>query len=244
MKVWDKLKIAKSIFFSTLLMSSSTWAGISLTNTRVVYPSNEVYVNVQLKNQLDKPALAQVWIDNGNPEVMPDAKALPFLLTPPVSRVNAKSNQTIRIMLKPNMNLAQDRESIYWFNLLDIPPVSKADEGKNLIQFSVRSRIKLFYRPQNLSMSQAEAYKSLQFMQIVDQSSIKIHNPSPYYITFASLKFKGSSVNELVYTADVMLAPFASETISMKQFNSPLKRVDYEVLNDLGGQIAFEADIR
>lgn len=81
-------------------------------------------------------------------------------------------------------------------------------------------------------------------MQIVDQSSIKIHNPSPYYITFASLKFKGSSVNELVYTADVMLAPFASETISMKQFNSPLKRVDYEVLNDLGGQIAFEADIR
>ena len=244
MLLGDKLKIVTSICMGMMLVSSAAWAGISLTNTRVIYPSNEVYINVQLKNQLDKPALAQVWIDNGNPDVMPDAKEIPFLVTPPVSRVNAKSNQVVRLMLKPNQALQQDRESIYWFNLLDIPPLTKAEQDKNVIQFSVRSRLKLIYRPQNLTMSQTEAYKSLEFTQMTNQQAIKINNPSPYYITFSSLKFKDSSIKAFAYHSDVMLSPFSSATIQMNQFKSPLTRVDYEVLNDLGGQIKFEADIR
>lgn len=49
---------------------------------------------------------------------------------------------------------------------------------------------------------------------------------------------------DIVYGGDVMVAPFASQSISMKPFDVPLQQVSYEVINDLGGNEAFEADIR
>ena len=232
------------LVFAITLFNTSVWAGISLTGTRVIYPANEVSVNVYMSNQTDKPALAQVWTDNGDPKVIPAAKDNPCLLTPPVSRVNAKANQVGRLRLKQNMNMAQDRESLYWFNLLDIPALSKADADKNILQFSVRSRLKLFYRPTNLSMTQKDAFKSVTFTQQLGQKSIEISNPSPYYITFDRLNFKPVTGKDIVYGGDVMVAPFASQSISMKPFDVPLQQVSYEVINDLGGNEAFEADIR
>ena len=112
MRAWEQSYRQYAVFISGLLAASTAWAGISLTTTRVIYPSNAASVNVQLNNQLDKPALAQVWIDNGDPNVIPAALDNPFLVTPPVSRLNAKANQIVRIMQKPNMQLAEDRESL------------------------------------------------------------------------------------------------------------------------------------
>ncbi len=43
--------------------------------------------------------------------------------------------------------LPQDRESLFWFNLLDIPPEPKNGKTDNYLQLAIRSRIKLFYRP-------------------------------------------------------------------------------------------------
>lgn len=243
MLFWDKWQFVKIIVLSSLFSTTAN-AGITLAKTRVVYPSNEAYVNVQMSNQMDKPALAQVWTDNGDPKVIPAAKDNPFLVTPPVSRVNAQANQIFRVMLKPNMNLAQDRESLYWLNVLDVPPLSKADADKNILQFSVRSRLKLFYRPANLSITQKDAFQAVTFTQQLAQKSIEITNPSPYYITFNRLNFKPVTGKDILYAADVMVAPFASKSINMKTFDVPLRQVSYEVINDLGGNEAFEADIR
>jgi P pilus assembly chaperone PapD len=232
-----------SIFLMSSMVTVSSWAGISLTNTRVIYPANEASVNVQLNNMLDKPALAQVWTDNGDSSEVPAAKDNPFLVTPPVSRLNAKANQIVRIMLKPNMQLAQDRESLYWFNLLDVPPLSKADEEKNVLQFSIRSRLKLIYRPENLSMSQQQAFKSLSFTQSTTKKAIEINNPSPYYITFNRLDFKTVQNNKISYTADVMVAPFSKYEVLFEPFKTAITHVNYELINDLGGYAQFEADI-
>ncbi|PJI52023.1 molecular chaperone EcpD, partial [Methylobacterium radiotolerans] len=44
--------------------------------------------------------------------------------------------------------MPQDKESVFWLNVLEIPPKDKANQ--NLLQMAFRSRIKLFYRPAGL----------------------------------------------------------------------------------------------
>ena len=48
--------------------------------------------------------------------------------------------------------LPTDRESVFWLNILDVPPmpVTKNADDANYMQLAIRSRMKLFYRPSGL----------------------------------------------------------------------------------------------
>ncbi|NWE37301.1 fimbrial biogenesis chaperone, partial [Pseudomonas gingeri] len=101
----------------------------------------------------------QSWIDDGDTDAKPqDAKA-PFLLTPPIFRLDEKKGQTIRIIFT-GANLPSDRESIFWFNALEIPALPE-DKSKNYLQIALRNRLKLFYRPSNLLISLEQAVKKV-----------------------------------------------------------------------------------
>lgn len=96
--------------------------------TRVVYPSNAREITLQLSNNGTAPSLVQAWIDDGNAKSTPDEANVPFIITPPISRVEATKGQTLRITALPNSSqLSQQQESIFWLNVLDIPP---KPEGK------------------------------------------------------------------------------------------------------------------
>lgn len=238
------MTMKKTVFACiALLLSCHTWAGIAVSSTRVIYPSDQQSVNVSLSNLLDQPALAQVWVDNGDPNIVPAANQNPFLLTPPVSRLHAKGEQVIRVILKPNFSLAQDRESLYWFNMLDIPPIAKENQNKNQIQLSVRSRLKLFYRPTTLNMTQQQAFTALEFRKIQNAEIMEIENPSPYYITLNSMQFKGVQKDQK-YQADLMLEPFSKQTLKKFPVNSSMNKVIYEVINDLGSNVQFSAEVK
>ncbi len=45
----------------------------------------------------------------------------PFTATPPVSRIDAKRGQTIKLMYTASSALPKDRESVFWFNVLEVP---------------------------------------------------------------------------------------------------------------------------
>ncbi len=68
-------------------------------------------ITVQLSNNADRPALAQAWLDNGDADATPDTITTPFIITPPISRVDAKSGQTLRIKLGSSAGLAKDKEN-------------------------------------------------------------------------------------------------------------------------------------
>ncbi|WP_180821372.1 fimbria/pilus periplasmic chaperone, partial [Vibrio parahaemolyticus] len=54
----------------------------------------------------------------------------------------------VKIQALPDIAaLPQDRESVYYFNLREIPPRSKE---ANVLQIALQTRIKLFYRPKAL----------------------------------------------------------------------------------------------
>src|SRR5690606_17304236 len=132
------------------LCSQPLFAGVTIDGTRIIFPSNAKSISVQLRNGVSTPALVQTWIDDGDMNEIPDADKIPFILTPPLTRVEPHKGQVIRILPTGSPGLPQDRESLFWFNMLDIPPDDPEYSGKNILTFNVRTRIKLFYRPANL----------------------------------------------------------------------------------------------
>jgi len=72
----------------------------------------------------------------------------PFLITPPLFRLDAKEDNVLRVV-RTGGNLPGDRESLYWLNIKAIPS-SKHVEGMNTLQIAINTRIKLLYRPSSI----------------------------------------------------------------------------------------------
>lgn len=106
-----------------------------------------------------EPSMVQVWIDRGDPNSRADTANAPFLVTPPLVRIDPNKGQAFRVVFT-GAELPKDRESIFWFNLLDVPPLPK-DADANVMQVAYRSRIKLFYRPEGLAGNPVKAAESL-----------------------------------------------------------------------------------
>jgi len=230
-----------SFILSIFLISQHTNAGVSIDGTRIIFPSNAKSVSVQLRNEFATPALVQTWIDQGDMSTIPPADQIPFVLTPPLSRVEPKKGQIIRIIPTGSPSLPQDRESLYWFNMFDIiPPEDPANAGKNILTFNVRSRIKLFYRPTSLKMSSDKAFASIRYNYNSNTQSVTLDNPTPYFVTVTKADFKNQN-QTASYTADaIMLAPFSQQTLNKFQLNFQPDQMTYTIINDLGGNQTFE----
>ncbi|WP_049456302.1 fimbrial biogenesis chaperone [Stenotrophomonas maltophilia] len=162
-------------------------AAVTLQGTRVIYDGSKGAVTVNANNRGDKVALAQVWLDDGDASAKAGSQKLPFVLTPTTRRIDAGHAQAFRLTYAPMAGAAlpADRESLLYFNLLDIPPKPENVEGKNLLQFAVRTRIKLFYRPAGLPAHARDAAAALEWR--VAGGALQLHNPSAYHVTLANL---------------------------------------------------------
>ncbi|WP_342316334.1 fimbria/pilus periplasmic chaperone [Lysobacter sp. FW306-1B-D06B] len=165
-------------------------AGIVVGGTRVIYPAKEKEVTVQLVNRAGNPHLVQVWIDNGDPQVSAAETTSPFLATPPVTRVEPNKGQALRLMFTgDHQTVAQDKESVFWLNVLDVPPAPTGAAGENNLQFAVRTRIKVFYRPVGLAGDPRGAVAQLRWRLRTSGSSYVLEcvNPTAYNVSFSSV---------------------------------------------------------
>lgn len=103
------------------------------------------------------------------------------------------------------------------------------------MQFSVRSRLKLFYRPSNLPYPPAEAYKKVKWL--AKGGKLWADNPTPYYLTFTQATVGGKSAPEAV-----MVAPFSQGEFDVKGVNNGQK-VKWSLINDYSGDVAGESTI-
>ncbi|MGE1899315.1 fimbria/pilus periplasmic chaperone [Escherichia coli] len=172
------------LFIFTVLLSLPSYGSVVIMGTRVIYPAEQKSINVRLNNGDSTPSLIQAWLDTGDPSSPPDSVRVPFIITPPVFRVEPLSGQTMRIMYTGE-KLPADRESLFWLNVLDIPAKpsfagkSEKAQGYNYLQFAVRSRIKFFFRPDGLPFSPDDAYKKVTW-QLTGGDTLQASNPTPY----------------------------------------------------------------
>lgn len=205
-------------------------AGVVIEGTRVVYSAEQREVAVRMSNKRAYPVLVESWIDC--PEAAPaDCKA-PFVLAPPLFRLDPDKGQTLRIFQAPGPK-PTDRESLYYLNVRDIPPKAEGDG----VSIAFRSRLKLFHRPPGLSVQPGDAPRQLRWF--AGDASVRVENPTPYFITVIALEPAGGAAQEL---DGVMVAPFASLEVPLEPGNTlrAAQALHFTIVNDLGGPVRLQ----
>ena len=164
--------------FLVLLLANYAHAGIQLAATRVIYPAGKREVTLAVTSKDPTPRLIQTWIENDSA----DTAKVPFIILPPIFRLDPDKGQTLRIIYTGGA-VPQDRESVFWLNVLEIPPKpsGKADH----IQLTVRSRLKLFYRPAGLAGSPKAAVAQLRWRLVREGQdyALACENPSAFTVS-------------------------------------------------------------
>lgn len=104
-----------------LFVISGADAAVSLDRTRAVFDGSEKSMTLDISNDNKQlPYLAQAWIENENQEKIITG---PVIATPPVQRLEPGAKSMVRLSTTPDISkLPQDRESLFYFNLREIPP--------------------------------------------------------------------------------------------------------------------------
>lgn len=183
--------IRNFLCFSILMaLCASTYASVVLNNTRVIFPAQAKEVTVPLTNHSSKPVLVQSWLDNGDAASDPALTATPFIIIPPVTRIDGGKSQTLRLLAINTSALPRDKESVFWLNVLDVP-VKPAAEDKNRLQVALRSRVKLFFRPEKLPGTPEKAAKELVWRS--GDRGLTVTNSSGWYVSLVSVTAKGNT---------------------------------------------------
>ncbi|EED9464935.1 molecular chaperone, partial [Salmonella enterica subsp. enterica] len=148
-------------------------------------------------------------------------------------RVNADTGQTLRLSYT-GTPLPADRESVYWLNVLEIPPIG--EKGNNQIQVAFRSRIKLFFRPTSLDDKGAQASISKLRWQ-VQGNKISLSNPTSYYVSVVAVTLKHGDKKTSVPAG--MLTPNGSAYFALPPGIPPdnVDRVTVDAINDYGASV-------
>lgn len=220
-------------------LGNVAWGSVVVNGTRVIYPANKKEITVTLTNQNASPVLIQNWIDNGNPDKDASVKNIPFILTPPINRVDASKGQTLRISYLGNPALPQDRESAFWLNILEVPAKAKNNtEEQSRLNIAFRTRIKIFYRPQGLPGTPTEAMENLRWS--VKGNGVSVTNTSKYYVSLFNVEYK--SGGKKYDTKGHMVAPGETELYEFKGVSvSNINDISYSAINDYGANIVHKA---
>lgn len=219
----------------TLSVVTPVHAGIVIYGTRVIYPAEKNEITLQLMNQEQNASLVQAWIDDGNTSLPPEKIQVPFLLTPPVVRVPGNSGQQLKIKKMPN-TLPKNKESLFYLNVLDIPPNNPVNAGKNVIKFAMQNRIKLFYRPSGIAPVNSATFKKIVLVR--NGKSFIIKNDNANWVTVAEIKFGSVKIND----KSVMVAPFSSEPVMVKSSNA--NQYKLTIINDYGSFISDSVSLK
>lgn len=220
-------------FTAIALFSANALASVVISGTRVIYPADAKEVSVKISNGGSSAVLLQSWIDDGDSNAKPSAIKVPFVLTPPMNRVEPGKGQTLRLSYTGG-TLPMDKESVFWLNVLEVPAKSQAKIDENRLQMAFRSRIKLFYRPAGLAGNANDAVKALTWSS--QNNRVQATNPTPYYVSLVNLSVNGKKLDH------AMVAPRSSMVLDLA--GNAGSKVSGSFVNDYGAVNAFDAVVK
>ncbi|CAI1938879.1 fimbria/pilus periplasmic chaperone [Serratia fonticola] len=227
-----KLKMKTSLIAGAVLCAltaQSAFAAIALDRTRVIYSGDQKSISLNVSNENKQlPYLAQSWIEDAQGNKITS----PLTVLPPVQRIEPGAKSQVKVQAMPAAKLlVQDRESLYYFNLREIPPRT---DKPNTLQIALQTRIKLFYRPKALMTTSGDTPWQEKITLSKQGDSYVVNNPTPYFVTLvdASNKVKGESAKGF---EPLMVEPKGQGTLKASASalgNSPV----LTYINDYGGR--------
>lgn len=165
------MNVLRSILLTTTILSiglSAAQAGVVIGGTRVIFDGNKKEASIGINNPDKTPYLIQSWIETPGG----GAEKAPFIITPPLYRLNNGQQNVERIVATGA--LPQDKESLFWLNIKAIPSAAKVD---NTLQIAIKTRIKLIYRPAAMKgASPEEQVDKLRWQRVGNK--IQVNNPT------------------------------------------------------------------
>lgn len=214
-------------FFSYILFAFSihAFAGIQVNATRVIYNSTSKSASLSISNDSDDTYMVQTWLDTGDASQMP--KNLPIVVTPPILKLATQKEAILRFIYSGS-GLPQDKESLFWVNVQEIPPTPRQE---NVLQVAIRTRIKLLYRPDSLKTNLQQQAEALKWQH--QGGNLLVTNEGPLHVTLGKLMLKSGGKSWTV-NAD-MVKPHDSLRVSLPQGAQSTNNMSFTYINDYGG---------
>lgn len=216
--------------FCLLGTSFAVNAAVSPDRTRIILNQSDKSVSVRLTNQsTTTPFLAQSWIEDKD-----NKKSRNYITAvPPMVRLEAGEQVQVRLIPQPTLTqLPADRESLFYFNVREIPPRA---EQKNVMQIAMQSRIKIFWRPKAVEVKNGQVNLTGKFDISRTASGLSLKNNSPYFITVGYIGTNGKTL--LPKTSSMMAEPFGQASQEIKDLPA-----NFQVgfIGDYGGLNMFK----
>ncbi|ELY9424133.1 fimbria/pilus periplasmic chaperone [Cronobacter dublinensis] len=231
MLTMKKTVFAAALALTGVVATQQAFAAIALDRTRVVYNGEEKSISLNISNEnKNLPYLAQAWIEDAQGNKVTS----PLTVLPPVQRLEAGAKSQVKVQASAAAaTLPQDKETLFYFNLREIPPRSNKP---NTLQIALQTRIKLFYRPAAIALDKTQAAEGdwAEKVTLTRQGDkFVVNNPTPYFLTIVegAPSVKGNPVA----FEPVMVSPKGSATIAASAAafgNSPV----LTYVNDYGGR--------
>ncbi|HEL4244669.1 fimbria/pilus periplasmic chaperone [Stenotrophomonas maltophilia] len=241
MNAMYRAAVRAGLAFSALSMALAANAGVQIDGTRVIFNEGMPEATIRVSNKNDVPVLLQSWVDTLDVSATPSSTSAPFLVLPPISRVDAGKVQVLRMRLT-SQSLPKEQESAFWLNILEVPAVASeraANDGQ--LQVTVRNRIKIFYRPEGLSTQGAgRAAGNVQWTLSTSADGATLHakNDSPYHVSM--VKAWVADGQKLIEAEGMqMLAPHADISFKLPGMGRLPSDATLKIryINDFGGVV-------
>ncbi|MBN5087330.1 molecular chaperone [Stenotrophomonas maltophilia] len=227
--------------FSALSMALAANAGVQIDGTRVIFNEGMPEATIRVSNKNNVPVLLQSWVDTLAVSATPTSTTAPFLVLPPISRVEAGKGQVLRMRMT-SQSLPKDQESAFWLNMLEVPAVvSEREPHDGHLQVTVRNRIKIFYRPKGLdSKGAGRAAGNVQWTLSAgaDGATLQAKNDSPYHVSMVKA-WLVEGQKETEAQGMQMLAPHSTTSFTVPGIGRlpPNATLKVRYINDFGGVV-------
>ncbi|MTC28543.1 fimbria/pilus periplasmic chaperone [Providencia alcalifaciens] len=224
--------IRTSVLLTTMGAMGATYAAVTLDRTRIIFDGDQQSINITIRNDNPElPYLAQSWLEDAAEKKL---EAGPIIATPPIQRMEPKSTSLVRLSAAPDINkLPQDRESLFYYNLREIPP--KSTEA-GVLQIALQSRVKLFYRPEAIVADSKKEWAK-QITLTPTANGYQLNNPTGFYLTIIGIGNSQKLSEQSDFDA-VMVPPKSTHNLKSAKFATPY----LTYINDYGGKpsLAFK----
>ncbi|MEI9745789.1 molecular chaperone [Enterobacter ludwigii] len=192
--------------------SAEKQEGVGTDRTRYIFPEGARQIGVTLAQHAKENYLVQAWVREIDPRNGGGrGEGVPFFLKQPLVKTTPGGQYGFQV-IQTRPVMVNDRESVYLLSFKFIPAEEQSAEQTIRANIILTYNVKLFYRPQKLKDGRVEeASKSLKFSR--QGGLLKVSNPTPYWITFYSVRMGG--------------ADLSGE--ALRQMVPPLGEADYEL---------------
>ncbi|EFR2207000.1 fimbria/pilus periplasmic chaperone [Salmonella enterica] len=203
------------VLFYGVLNIGDVNAAFSMDKTRYIFNGDKDSISITVTNDGKKTFGGQAWIDN----ILEKDTRPTFVVTPSFFKIKGDGKQVLRV-IQAN-ELPQDKESVYWMNLQEIPP---AMEGNGLA-IAIRTRVKLFYRPVSLLKGRVNAESKMTVEK--KGNGYLLVNSTPYIFAISAVyNNMGQKINLSQNVADKLLMFMPGDKIDVSEKLTKVDSVD------------------